>query len=136
LNVALAPPADLSIEIERQRLSPVRIRTYLKIFKKWGISNEESRQLLGIASTESYELIRQNPATQILSEEQIYRMSFAIGIYKVLHILHDNNLANRWIGLSNRNVLFQGRSPLAYMLQRGIPAMRDVRSLLDARCQG
>jgi hypothetical protein len=40
------------------------------------------------------------------------------------------------VQLPNTNPLFTGRTPLAYMLQGGTPAMEVVRRLLDARRGG
>ena len=59
-----------------------------------------------------------------------------VGIFKALHILHGDYLADRWVGMSNRNRIFGGRSPLDHMLQGGAPAMQTVRRLLDARRGG
>jgi hypothetical protein len=129
-----APIADLSSETERRRLSPPGLKAYSKIVEKWNLSTEEACHLLDAGSAENYEAMRQNPETQFLNEEQMYRISFVIGIYKALHILHSDNLADRWIKMRNRNDIFSCNSPLEFMLQGGIPAMRNVRRLLDAYC--
>jgi len=131
-----APIADFSSETERKRLSPSGLKIYSRIVDLWSLSPEEACRLLGVGSAEIYETMRHNPEAQILNEEQMYRISYTIGIYKALHICHSDDLADRWIMLRNRNVIFNGLSPLEFMLQGGIPAMRTVRCLLDARCQG
>ena len=64
------------------------------------------------------------------------RISYLVGIFKALHILHGEDLADRWVVMPNRNRIFGGRSPLDYMLQGGAPAMQTVRRLLDARRGG
>jgi Protein of unknown function (DUF2384) len=38
--------------------------------------------------------------------------------------------------LPNQNPVFNGKTPLAYMIRGGLPAMQTVRRLLDARRAG
>jgi hypothetical protein len=64
------------------------------------------------------------------------RISYLIGIFKALNILHSKALADRWITLPNRNPIFRGIAPLEYMIRGGIPAIQLVRRLLDARRGG
>ena len=64
------------------------------------------------------------------------RLSYLIGIYKALHILHGRSLADQWVQLANRHPIFGGGTPLAYMIRGGLPAMQTVRRPLDARRAG
>ena len=68
--------------------------------------------------------------------DKLTRISYLIGIYKALHILHGRKLADEWIRLPNTNAIFAGQAPLAYMVRGGLPAMQTVRRLLDARRAG
>jgi hypothetical protein len=45
-------------------------------------------------------------------------------------------VADEWVHLPNRNPIFAGDTPLAYMIRGGLPAMQTVRRLLDARRAG
>ena len=45
-------------------------------------------------------------------------------------------LANEWVHLPNRNPVFAGEAPLAYMIRGGLPALQTVRRLLDSRRAG
>jgi hypothetical protein len=72
----------------------------------------------------------------VLEVDRITRISYLIGIYKALHILYGDALADQWAGLPNRNRIFAGRTPLAYMLGGGLLAMQTVRKLLEARRGG
>ena len=67
---------------------------------------------------------------------QLFKVTYLIGIFKALHILHAAPLADEWVRLPNTNRLFSGRSPLAYMLAGGLPAIHTVRRLVDARRGG
>ena len=73
---------------------------------------------------------------RVLEIDRITRLSYLIGIYKALHILYGDQLADEWIKLPNRNAVFGGRTPLAFMQAGGLLAMQTVRRLLDARRGG
>ena len=73
---------------------------------------------------------------RLLDVDRITRISFLIGIYKALHILYGDKLADEWVMLPNSNVIFGGQTPLQYMLTRGLIGMQTVRKLLDARRGG
>jgi hypothetical protein len=72
----------------------------------------------------------------MLDTDRLPRISYLIGIFKALHILHSRKLANEWVHLPNTNPIFAGDTPLAYMIRGGLPAMQTVRRLLDARRSG
>jgi Antitoxin Xre-like helix-turn-helix domain/Antitoxin Xre/MbcA/ParS C-terminal toxin-binding domain len=130
-----APLIDLSAKPERARLSGSALRAFLNILRRWSIRDADARQLLGgIASSTLYDYKR-NPE-RVLDQDRLTRISYLIGIFKALHILHGEELADRWVTMPNRNRIFAGRSPLDYMLHGGAPAMQTVRRLLDARRGG
>jgi len=132
-----APPAmpDLSREEERRRLSPAALRAFFNIVSRWGIRDEDARQLLGGISNGKYYQLKQDPR-HVLDQNRLQRISYLIGIFKALNILYGTRLADSWIQLANTNSLFTGRTPLNYILQGGTPAMEVVRRLLDARRGG
>ena len=66
----------------------------------------------------------------------MHRISYLVGIFKALNILHSQKLADEWVRLPNTNRIFAGRTPLEYMIRGGVPAMQTVRRLLDARRGG
>ena len=132
-----APPAlpDLSRLEERRRLSPGALRAFFNIMERWGVRDEDARQLLGGISNGKYYQLKQDP-DHVLEQDRLQRISYLIGIFKALNILYGTRLADSWIQLANSNPLFTGRTPLTYMLQGGTPAMEVVRRLLDARRGG
>ena len=72
----------------------------------------------------------------MLDDDTLLRVSYMVGNFKTLHVLHGERLADECLRLPNQNPIFGGRTPLAYMLRGGIPAMQTVRRLLDARRGG
>ena len=144
MPVALAYPAssyepspliDLHDKAERERLSPAAIRTFFNIMDRWGIRDEDARALLGGISNGAYYEMKKDPE-RVLEADRLLRTSYLIGIFKALNILYSEELADRWAQLANSNRIFGGRTPLAYMIKGGVPAMQTVRRLLDARRGG
>jgi hypothetical protein len=127
---------DLSDRPTRERLSPAAIKGFLRIMEKWGVKDPDARQLLGGLSSGSYYGLKKEPKHRTLDQDALTRISLLVGIFKALNILYSPALADAWISLPNRNAMFRGVSPLAYMIQRGQPGMVHVRQLLDARRGG
>jgi Protein of unknown function (DUF2384) len=120
---------------ERARLSSSAVKAFFNIASKWEIKDEEARELLGGLPSSSFYALKKNP-NKILDVDRITRISYLIGIYKALHILYGDTLAEKWLKLPNQNRLFNGASPLELMILGGILAMQSVRALLDARRGG
>jgi uncharacterized protein (DUF2384 family) len=126
---------DLSARAERERLSHSALRGFFAIAERWKLRDDEARELLGGVSSSAYYEWKKKPE-RTLEVDRITRISYLVGIYKALHILYGEALADEWIRLPNRNRMFGGRSPLEYMLAGGLLAMQTVRRLLDARRGG
>ena len=130
-----APLVDLNSKTERGRLSRSALRGFFKIAGRWKLRDEDARELLGgLSSSAYYEWKKHTERT--LEVDRIARISYLVGIYKALHIVYGAKLADEWVSLSNRNAIFAGRAPLAYMMAGGLVAMQTVRKLLDARRGG
>jgi hypothetical protein len=133
-----APPdiIDLSSKEERKRLSASGLKALFNIAECWKLRSDEVRELLGGVANGSYFEMKKNPEGKILDADQMYRVSYLIGIFKALNILHSQSLADEWVRLPNSNRIFGGRTPLEYMVRGGVSAMQTVRRLLDARRGG
>jgi len=123
--------ADLGNPSERAELSSAAIKAFLNLRKKWNLNEEQSRALLGGVASSTFHAWKTQPR-RTLDQDTLTRISLLIGIYKALHIYFGKPWADRWITLENRGSLFSGRTPLAYMIQRGMPGMLDVRRMLDS----
>ena len=131
------PPAsaDLADRAVRQRLSGPGLRAFFNIMARWGVRDEDARALLGGMTNGPYYELKRRP-DRVLDVDRLTRVSLLVGIFKALNVLYSEALADRWIHLPNTNRLFGGVTPLAYMLQGGLPAILNVRRLLDARRAG
>ena len=123
---------DLSSKGERERLSGSALKGFFKLQAQWRVKDDDARELLGGLSSSAFYEWKKN-TSRVLEVDRITRVSFLIGIYKALHILYGDKLADEWPSLPNSNALFAGRTPLQYMLEGGLMAMHAVRRLLDAR---
>lgn len=144
MNLAYAYPksrfeptvlVDLSSRAERERLSASALNGFFKLAAAWQLRDEDARELLGGLSASSFYDWKKNPE-RVLDADRITRISYLLGIYKALHILYGDKLADEWVHLPNTNIIFGGRTPLALMLGGGMLAMQTVRQLLDARRGG
>ncbi|MEC5161089.1 hypothetical protein ACFDR9_004521 [Janthinobacterium sp. CG_23.3] len=126
---------DLTAKSERERLSKSALKGFFKLAAAWKLRDDDARELLGGLSSSAYYEWKKNP-DRVLDVDRITRVSYLLGIYKALHILYGDKLADEWVTLPNSNQIFAGRTPLAHMLRGGLLAMQTVRKLLDARRGG
>ncbi|MPZ43259.1 MAG: DUF2384 domain-containing protein [Betaproteobacteria bacterium] len=129
------PLVDLNSKAERERLSRSALQGFFKLVERWKLRDEDARELLGGLSSSAYYEWKKNPQ-RVLEVDRITRISYLVGIYKALHILYGDKLADEWMKLPNRNAIFGGRTPLDYTMAGGLLAMQTVRKLLDARRGG
>ena len=126
---------DLGLKSERERLSQSALKGFFKLSDVWRLRDEDARELLGGLSSSAFYEWKKTP-NRVLEVDRITRISYLIGIYKALHILYGDQLADQWVNLANKNSIFMGKTPLEYMLTGGLIAMQTVRKLLDARRAG
>ncbi len=131
-----SPAVDLTSKEQRERLSPSALKAFFKILDHWGVRDEDARQLLGGVTNGPYYEMKKSADGRVLDTDTLLRISYLIGIFKALNILHSQKLADEWVRLPNTNRIFGGSTPLAYLLKGGLPAMQTVRRLLDARRGG
>lgn len=125
---------DLSRLEIRERLSQSAVDGFFAIMEKWRIAIERAGDLLGgIPRSSVYKL---KTVAGTLRQDELTRISYLLGIYRALHILLPEHLADQWISQPNDDPLFGGRMPLDYLVRAGIPGLQRVRSLLDAACGG
>jgi hypothetical protein len=129
-----APP-DVTTRRERERLSGPAIRAFFAIMGRWKVKDEDARALLGGLSNGPFYAMKRDP-DRLLESDRLMRISYLIGIFKALNILHSRKLADEWMQLPNNNPIFAGEAPLAFVIRGGLPAMQLVRRLLDARRAG
>lgn len=126
---------DLTLRSERERLSTPALKAFFNTMARWEVRDEDARALLGGVSNGPFYEMKRNPA-RVLDADRLLRISYLVGIFKALRILHGDALADRWVHLPNSNPIFAGEPPLSFMVRGGLPALQMVRRLLDARRAG
>ena len=137
-NDAVSPPpiTDLTSKDAQKRLSASALKLFFNIVDVWKIRDEDARMLLGGVTNGPYYEMKKKPEVRLLDTDRLQRVSYLVGIFKALNILHGRELADEWVRLPNTNRIFNGSTPLDYMIKGGVPAMQTVRRLLDARRGG
>jgi uncharacterized protein (DUF2384 family) len=135
LGLSLQNVPDLTDLQTRKRLSPAAVGAFFKIVENWELRNEDARALLGgVSHGRFYELKSEHKG--VLTQDELTRISFLIGIFKSLNILFSRQLASRWISRPNSNPMFNNSPPLQLLIQSGMPGLMGVRRLLDGRRGG
>lgn len=116
---------------DRERLSGVALKAFRAIVEHWNLSNSEAAALLGVSDS-TWDRIKRGSWEQPLSQDQLTRASAAIGVYKGLHLLFADAMADQWPKLPNRGPIFQRKSPVDAMIDGGIPLMLETRRYVDA----
>jgi Protein of unknown function (DUF2384) len=125
------PGQTFADEQGRERLTPAALEAVRNLGKAWGITGNEMAPLLGV-SPSTWDRIKSDAWGQALSQDQLTRASAMIGVFKGLHLLFADAMADRWVRLRNSGPLFANRTPIETMIEGGIPAMIEVRRYVDA----
>jgi uncharacterized protein (DUF2384 family) len=135
LGLDLRKLPDLTDPVTRKRLSPSGVEAFLKITENWELRNEDAMALLGGVSNGRYYQLKRS-RRGVLTQDELTRVSFLIGIFKALNILFSRKLASQWISRPNSNPMFSNAPPLELLVRGGLPGMLGVRRLLDSRRGG
>lgn len=120
---------DFSRDADRARLSAVALKAYRRLVEQWGLTGQQAAAMLDVSMSTWERLKAKDKA---LSQDQMTRISALVGIYKGLHLLFADDMADRWPMLANKGPLFAHLSPVESMIRGGIPQMLDVRRYVDA----
>src|ERR1700751_2779213 len=118
-------------EDDRARLTPAAIKAMKRIAEHWHLKGDASAALLGVSAS-TWDRMAAGRWDQSLSQDQLTRASAIVGVFKGLHLLFADDMADRWARLRNRGPLFDNRTPIEAMIEGGIPATLDVRRHVDA----
>ena len=126
-----AIPQTFASEDDRARLTQAALIALRNLARAWKLTGMEAAALVGVSET-TWDRIKAGTWRQTLSQDQMMRVSAMIGIFKGLHLLFADDMADRWIRLRNAGPLFANLTPVEAMVQRGIPGMIEIRQHVDA----
>lgn len=111
--------------------SAVALKAFFGITRKWGLTSDQERILLGATRPTFYRWKQHMDGA--LTPDTLERISYILGIYKALRILIPSEpAANAWIHQPNKAPLFGGHSALEKLLKGKVVDLADVRRYLDA----
>lgn len=117
----------------RRRLSGPGLRAFFTIARAWALTTTEARALLGWPAPSTFHKYKAGEHGA-LPYDTLTRLSLVLGIYKSLQLLYpEPRFADRWMRMPNSNPLFDGVTPLDFVVDGGIDALYHVRRLLDGR---
>ena len=130
-NAATLALQTFAAEEDRQRLTKAAAKAVVRIIASWEASNAEAASLLGVSES-TWDRVKAGRWVGVLSQDQLTRASALVGIFKGLHLLFADGMADRWPRLVNRGPVFDRRSPIQAMIEGGIPRMLETRQYIDA----
>lgn len=127
----------MSIEPEsapvRRDLAGPALRAFFQITRRWGLTTDQERRLLGNPGRSTYFRWKRDQAGPV-PHDVLERISYLLGIYKALHILFPNDQqADGWVRRPNTAPLFGGAAALDRMLGGQVADLFVVRQYLDAQ---
>lgn len=122
---------SFAAEHDRRRLSPVAVKAVLRVIDAWRGSNADGAALLGVSES-TWDRMKAGKWDGALNQDQLTRASALIGVFKGLHLLFADGMADRWPTLANRGPVFDRLTPIEAMIEGGIPRMLETRQYIDA----
>lgn len=118
-------------EDDRRRLTAAAVKAVVRLTDHWGATNAQASALVGVSES-TWDRMKAGKWDGVLSQDQLTRASALIGVFKGLHVLFADGMADRWPGLVNRGPVFDRKSPIDAMIEGGIPRMLETRQYVDA----
>ena len=113
-----------------EQLGEAGLTAFFSIAAEWNLSIDQQRNLLGEPKKTTFFSWKKTKKSS-LNKDTLDRISYLLGIYKSIHILFSDSTALEWIKNKNKDPLFNGLSPLEYMLEGSVVNLADVRRYLD-----
>ena len=108
------------------------LKAFFRITESWGLNRDQRRKLLGNPGTTLYsEWKAGNVKARTISTDLLDRLSYILGIYKALKIMHSDENQKLFLKNAAHVAPFNDKSPLQYMLSGHLVALADVRRYLD-----
>lgn len=123
------PSADGYPSLDERRLSPVAAKAVSRVFKAWNCSDDEAASLIGLDRGHWRDIADGNFDKEF-TQEQLLRASHLIGIYRGLQVFSED-VAKQWPKLPNTGPLFEGRTPIKFMVEGGFDAIEKIRQYAD-----
>ena len=112
-------------------LAQVATKAYTRVVKAWQLDDLSARRMISVDS-QTWTQIKNGAWNKLLEREQLMRISAVVNLYGALHSCFNDDLANRWVKLPNKGLIFSGRKPVDVMIEGGLPVMVEIRHYIIA----
>lgn len=113
---------------------PGAARVALAVMESWGLTDDESRQILNLDHS-TFQTLKEDAARVGANEALLMRIGHVLGIRKSLEILFSTErgrvVENPFVKRSNKFPTFGGRTPLELMMQEDPEGLATVRLWLE-----
>ncbi len=124
----------------REELAEAGVSGFFAIVKEWGLSQEESRTLLGNISHGRFDALQMGDPTTLstLSDDELDRLAYITGIYAALNSLYTPASHSEWLRNKSRlsaEAMYRPwgtGSPLDFLLTGKFIALADVYAHLNS----
>jgi hypothetical protein len=111
--------------------TPAIVKAVTRAADFWALRNVDAAALFDVPLA-TWNRMKAGQFRGTLDRDKLMRASLIVGIFKGLRLLFNGPLEHGWPKAANAGPLYQGRSPVAFMIEGGIPAMMRVRDHVDA----
>ena len=124
---------------ELQDMSHIGFKVFMALKEEWGLSPMQCMQLLGLeeSNRSTWNLwqarFKEGREAALFDRDRLERLSHLAQIYRgVTSAFPEDRHGLGWLLAPNANPVFQGRPPLAVMLDGRIQDLATVQSYLEA----
>lgn len=125
----------MTVALKLQPAQSADVATIVKAVTRtadlWSLRNADAAALFDVPIA-TWNRMKAGQYRGTLDRDKTMRASLIIGIFKGLRLLFNGPLEYGWPALRNSGPLYEGRTPVEFMVAGGIPAMMRVRDHVDA----
>ena len=125
-----AEPDAFASHTGRVLLTPTTMAALRTLARAWRLTRAEGAALISVSES-TWARFQAGIWHGTLSRDQLLRISAMIDVYRGLHLLFGDGMADRWVRVRNAGPLFGGLSPIGAMVVRGAEGMLEVRRYVD-----
>lgn len=108
------------------------LKAFFRIADFWQLTLEQSKTILGNPPISLFQEWKAgNIKEEHVSVDILDRLSYILGIFKALKIMHSDENHRLFLVNGTKVALFNNKSPLDYMLNGHIEALANMRLYLD-----
>lgn len=119
----------------KEQVDRVLAKAYARVAEAWKLSNADAAEMISVRPP-IWTRIKKERWNGLLEEDCLLRIRTAISLYEALHLNFGDDMANRWVTLPNEGPMFSGQKPFKFMLEGGLPAMKETLDHVDALLDG